>query len=320
MKLVKDINKCIKEELARLDLTPEKPVDETIAEQAHYFYTSRCVKSDKTELVFKARIIDDYFIQKAFENEITGSLFFMDQPKLKKYLRLRDLYDWGMTARLDWAVYEFAIGKHTESDEVDQEVISKIVQAIKQLQSIDVSILPPNLYYFEGMFTSIKFNDVQWWDNRFERYYKIVKAALKTPVLLKRDDIRAFFKENYKILRYAPEVLAHGDFDIPNILRYNGIIQFIDWERVMVTNQAYDLANIFTRGKESWRADIIKAYLEGLPKIEDFKILWRLMVILQCIYKIVPASQDPQNKEAAEIKWWLELINKSLSGFEELIK
>lgn len=320
MEMIPNIKKLINEELERLNLNPEKDTDKWIQENGHVFFTSKSTKDDGSVYVFKARIADDHFFEECLKNDIYASLFFKSQPQLHKYVKFRNIYDWGLTSRIDWAVFEYMNGEQIEKSGLNDGKVDLIVKALSLLHSIDVSMLPPQIYFFEGIFTEIKFDGVKWWDNRYERYYKIVKQVLSHVKYEKKEQVLSFFQENYGVLRYGKEVVCHGDLDLNNIVVDEGKLHFIDWERIMVGNEAYDLANIFTRMSDSnWRNKLVLAFADQVNNQKDFKVLFRMMVILQCCYKIYPASLKTVNDEARAMKQWYSWVEKALIGFDELL-
>ncbi len=325
IKIVPDIKKRINRQLELLDLKAKESLDEAIKIGLH-FYTSYCLKSDGSKYIFKARISDEYFACKSFANEVNATLFFSQIPEIKKHVVFRNVYDWGLTARLDWAVYEFLQGKVVTEEKVHQKIINSIVKALVQLQSVPVSIVPVDIYHFDGIFSKIWFKDIFWHDNDYTRYKKQLKIMLPhLKRIIKCDEkILEFFRKNKKLINESEKVLAHGDFDLNNILLSNSKIFFIDWERIRIANRAFDLSNMYTRLSASWRNDLLRTFIKKAPNPTLNRKLFRLMVILQCLYKIHPAYYYKEVKggkiDIKAIEDWNQTILKALDSFDALLK
>lgn len=316
--LIQGIAEKITSLIKDLKLEPEVWPEEfiKITEGWKHRYSSICIDQKGEKVIFYAGLYNTEYEQNRMLTEVKLAQFLMMEKLFKYFPRYIDV---GFKKEFSWLIREYFPSLPIEHKE-------KIEQLKRELRENEIQELAKAIVEM-GEIPIERFSFLKKF--KIERLFKTLKtckALSKEGIFSKQEykELKHLFSENHKFIKKEHKYFCHGDFQIGNLLMFDGILKIIDLESACINNFAFDIAFLTTRlwqNKET-RKKLIDYYYEFLPeeKRNVFPALFRINCILVGLQSYYSKPTEYSSEELKKRKdYYISFLKSCLTSFEKLV-
>ncbi len=308
--LIPNISQEISLVLKKLELkptvSPRKFIEKTKGNK--HRYSSLCLDSKKTRVLFYARLHKNLDAKKKMLREIS----FLKAIKKEAFEALEYLpkiYFGKKEKSFEWFTREYFLASPLgKNEQLKKEMTKNHAELIAQvLYKIKETSLPS----FKKVGLE-KFSTENYLDS-----INCVPTLLKKKILNQKEANKTIklFKENKALLKKEIKYFCHGDFNLGNIIISKGKLKIIDWELIQINSFVFDVAYLFThlwQAKKPIRNTLLKTYISLLSTKE--KIVFKKLFPIIIFYLAAGGLEA----KPREIK--IQLLKKRRSFFKKLLQ
>ena len=322
-KILPNITEKIKNQISDLGFTEYNQVEKIIEKEHKHNFKILCQDKNNNKFIFKVRYYNNELFKHNFKNDFNNHYFFAIESR-QKYFYTQKPIKWQLSDDFDWALYQYIEGRRLLSEQNQKNIHDKLIKIIYQIQNVPIHQVP-------GLTQKYALSHAKLFNQKISNQTSVYER-LKTQVQgyflniednLPKKEIIKFIDDNKTLLNNEKQVLTHGDLTLHNIITTPQNIYLIDFENTQINYSTYDYVCLYNWAwdKPNWQKEFLKKSLSCQKDKNKFKILFRIMLILQFLYHMCYYSKGRQTLFYTTKKYYnfkKDNVLKALKNFDAL--